>query len=158
MVSPLLITFLLFVAVLLGVSFRVEALQAGFPDSQPVSTPQDPRNPQNIVVVGTSWTAMSTDMDVDLLKLSVTLRNDGNQRVQYFKVRVRYKSKFGEPLGGRDHYMRESINPGQPIQMSLPESRPPDADGKTSVNAMAIPKIALYGQTIQPIGTNLPSS
>lgn len=135
-VPRLAVTFLLLTVALLGTSLHVEAVQSSFAKSQPEPTLQNPIKTQYVLVKGTSW----MEVDNELLKLTVTLKNTGNQRVQYFGVRVRYKSKTGEPLGGRGHYIRESIEPGQMIQVSLPEARPPDADGDASVTARAIPR------------------
>jgi len=134
----LLVTFLLLPVALFGISFRVEAVEGDRTKSKPESTLQNPIRAPFILVKGTSWTALGTEPDMEYLKLAVSLKNTGNKRVEYFGVRVRYKSKIGESLGGRDHYIRKFIDPGQTIQVSLPESRPPDADEETSVTAQAI--------------------
>lgn len=142
MVSQLGIACLLITAMLLVASFGVEAVQGGPADSQSVPSPYSPINQQqDVLLLGTSW----TEYDNELQKVIVTLKNNSSQRVQYLGVRVRYKSKSGEPLGGRDHYIRKSIDPGQTIQVSLPESRHPDSDRNTSVTAQAIPQMVFYG-------------
>lgn len=142
MVSQLVITCSLITAMFLVASFHVEAVQGGPVESQLVPTPYSPINKrQDVLLLGTSW----TEYDNDLLKVTVTLKNNSSQRIQYLGVRIRYKNKSGEPLGGRDHYIRESIDPGQTIQVSLPESRHPDSDRNTSVTAGAIPQMVFYG-------------
>lgn len=118
-----------------GTSIEVHAGQSIPAPSQTEPTLRNPVRTEYILVKNLSWDEIH---HTDCWTLTVSLQNTGNERVQYYGVRVMYRDKTGTYLGGRNHLVRGPIEPGQSIELSLPEFRPSNEDGNPSVEARAL--------------------
>ncbi len=103
------------------------------PTPTPKTKELTPQKHDLLLLKGKSFTSLNDQMR----ELTIVLENTGNQIVEDFGVRVRYKNNCGDPLGGIDHYIQASIAPGKTVRMSLPEHSPPGAIGGPSIDVKA---------------------
>lgn len=129
------VTLSLLSVALLASSIGVSSVQASLGEVQQAPLIQNPVNAQSLLIKSKSFTQVD---NLGMAKLTVTLTNTGHQRVEWIEISVRYNSTAGELLAGRKHLVRESINPGHTIQVSVPEYIPADDDGQPMVAARPI--------------------